>query len=115
MIYICVYISAETEKPAANAEGSPATVDEADSSCSLGEGGESGDIIPGKSQVFAVLEVCLCVLVRHLPALNPALPSTGFQQPSLGRAMCDEACELVADAVQIMGDLVDLCSPQGRL
>ena len=34
------------------------------------------DIIAGKSLVFASLEVCPCLLVRHLPSLNAHLPGT---------------------------------------
>ena len=37
-----------------------------------GEGGSDGDINAGKSTVFAVLEICLCVLVRHVPAIHPS-------------------------------------------
>ncbi len=35
------------------------------------EGGESGEIIPGASVVFATLEVCLCLLVRQHNWLAP--------------------------------------------
>ncbi|XP_063832708.1 HEAT repeat-containing protein 5B-like [Ostrinia nubilalis] len=37
----------------------------------LGEGGPTGDLPPGKSLVFAALELCVCLLVRRLPALSP--------------------------------------------
>ncbi|VVC95114.1 unnamed protein product [Leptidea sinapis] len=37
----------------------------------LGEGGPTGDLAPGKSLVFACLEVCVCLLVRRLPSLSP--------------------------------------------
>jgi hypothetical protein len=33
---------------------------------------------PGKSVVFAALEVCLCALLRQIPSLNPQAPATGF-------------------------------------
>ena len=41
----------------------------------LGEGGDDGHIEPGRSVVFATLEVCLCVLVRHYPDLSPRAAS----------------------------------------
>lgn len=82
----------------------------------IGDGGESGNIIPGKSVVFATLEVCLCVLVRHMPALNPAIPSTGFQISSLRQAaFSDATCQLLATTLQIMTDLPLLCSPAGKV
>ena len=82
----------------------------------LGDGGESGDILPGKSLVFATLEVCLCVLVRHIPNLNPSIPSTGFgtgqgKYAGLG----EHACQLISAALLVMADLPQLCSPAGRL
>ncbi|ESO02529.1 hypothetical protein HELRODRAFT_155831 [Helobdella robusta] len=45
------------------------------------------EIIPGKSLVFATLEVCLCVLVRHIPSLNPAIPSLSSSTSSLSSAI----------------------------
>ena len=41
----------------------------------LGEGGADGHVEPGRSVVFATLEVCLCVLVRHYPDLSPRAAS----------------------------------------
>ena len=44
----------------------------------IGEGGAGGDEMEaGKSVVFATLEVCLCALLRQIPALNPQAPQTG--------------------------------------
>ena len=37
----------------------------------LGEGGEDGRLEAGKSVTFAVLEVVVCVLVRHFPDISP--------------------------------------------
>ena len=45
----------------------------------VGEGGANGDEMEaGKSVVFATLEVCLCALLRQIPALNPQAPQTGI-------------------------------------
>ena len=80
---------------------------------SLGEGGETGDITPGQSVVYALLEVCLCVLVRQLPQLSPTLASTpglGFVVP---KGINEESAELIGRALQILCDLPLLCSPKG--
>ena len=81
---------------------------------SLGDGGEEGDIIPEKSVVYAALEVCLCVISRQIPALNPSAPSTGFQVPTRLTKMSEENCSLVASIVLILADLPNLCSKKGK-
>ncbi|XP_067013409.1 HEAT repeat-containing protein 5B [Anabrus simplex] len=82
----------------------------------LGEGGTLGDITPGKSLVFAVLEVCLCLLVRQLPALNPSPSSSAILRPS-SRILVptEESGKLIAVALTIMEGLPRLCSPQGAV
>lgn len=75
-----------------------------------GEGGTNGELTPGKSVVFAVLEVCLCLLVRHLPVLNP---TPLVSSPQRSYSLSSEAEELVASALDAMSGLPDLCSPQG--
>lgn len=84
-------------------------------SSSLGDGGEEGDIIPEKSVVYAALEVCLCVISRQIPALNPSAPSTGFQVPTRLTKISDENCSLVASIVLILADLPNLCSKNGTI
>ena len=79
----------------------------------LGEGGQSGTIVPGKSMVFATLEVCLCVISKHIPALNPSAPSTGFQVPTRLTKISDESCQLLASVITMMSELPNLCSPAG--
>jgi len=97
------------------ADGNEISTGQVSMSKKIGDGGESGNIVPGKSVVFATLEVCLCVLVRHMPALNPAIPSTGFQISSLRQtAFSDATCQLLATTLQIMTDLPLLCSPAGK-
>ncbi len=80
----------------------------------IGEGGESGDIIPGQSLVFATLEVCLCALLRHLPNLNPASPCLGLGATWKQSKMTEDASQLIGCVVQILGDLPGLCSPAGK-
>ena len=74
----------------------------------VGEGGASGDLTPGKSLVFAVLEVCLCLLVGQLPALNPS-PQTVSPRPQRRPHP-----PLVARALDTMGRLPTLTSPAGN-
>nr|CAD7424523.1 unnamed protein product [Timema monikensis] len=77
----------------------------------LGEGDKSGEITPSKSLVFAVLEVCLCLLVRQLPALNPAPVVTPATRPS--QLPSEGSGRLIASALSTMEGLPRLCSPQG--
>lgn len=80
----------------------------------LGEGEESGELTPGKSLVFAVLEVCLCLLVRQIPALNPNPGGTTAILSQRGYMPCEESGKLIAAALNIMESLPILCSPQGK-
>ena len=41
-----------------------------------GEGGPSGDLLPGTSLAFAALEVCLCLFVKYHPNLDPSSSSS---------------------------------------
>ena len=99
-----------TELYPANQDVTLNTVEELDL---LGEGGEEGDINNGKGFVFSVLEVCLCLIVRQIPELNPTpLVSSTVQvkQPLAGSELGD----LVTCAVTAMEALPDLCSPAGK-
>ncbi|XP_044256431.1 HEAT repeat-containing protein 5B isoform X4 [Tribolium madens] len=80
----------------------------------LGEGGECGDILPGKSLVFSVLEVCLCLLVRQLPSLSPSPNSTIVNSLRIMQTP-DESGRLIASSLACMENLHKLCSPQGAL
>lgn len=77
----------------------------------LGEGESTGDIAPGKSLVFAMLEVCLCLLVRQLPALNPAPLVSAGVRPITHKP--EQSGQLIATTLTIMEQLPKLCSPQG--
>ncbi|KAK2577979.1 hypothetical protein KPH14_008413 [Odynerus spinipes] len=81
----------------------------------LGEGGETGELIPGKSLVFALLEVCLCLLVRQIPALNPNPGSATAILSQKGYIPTEESGKLIASALSIMESLPVLCSPQGAV
>ncbi|XP_043664678.1 HEAT repeat-containing protein 5B isoform X1 [Vespula pensylvanica] len=81
----------------------------------LGEGGETGELIPGKSLVFALLEVCLCLLVRQIPALNPNPGSATAILSQKGYIPTEESGKLIASALNVMESLPVLCSPQGAI
>nr|XP_036233304.1 HEAT repeat-containing protein 5B isoform X2 [Bactrocera oleae] len=94
----------------------------------LGEGGESGEITPGTSHVYAVLEVCLCVFVRQIPSMNPSVASKlstiQFKQELAAKSntsqsffsvLAEDNGMLVAGGLQCVEDLTALCSPKGAL
>ncbi|KAF6204448.1 hypothetical protein GE061_002789 [Apolygus lucorum] len=80
----------------------------------LGEGGSDGILVPGKSLVFAVLEVCLCLLVNQIPNLNPGGPLPPSMSSSSSSANgVGIGGVLVSRALNTMGRLPNLCSPSG--
>ncbi|XP_070152954.1 HEAT repeat-containing protein 5B isoform X1 [Polyergus mexicanus] len=81
----------------------------------LGEGKESGELIPGKSLVFAILEVCLCLLVRQIPALNPNPGGATAILSQKGYVPSEESGKLISLSLNIMESLPILCSPQGAV
>lgn len=90
----------------------------------LGEGGEGGEIVPGQSVVYAVLEVCLCLFVRQIPSMNPSttlrLTNEHLQNQIKINAngtitLAEDNSLLVASALQCLDHLTQLCSPKGAL
>jgi len=90
----------------------------------LGEGGESGKIKPGKSTPFALLEVCLCVLVRYFPDISPraaqsssviAMQARSRARSTRGSALTLEQQSLISSTVNILSQVPGLCSPQGTI
>ena len=86
----------------------------------LGEGGEEGLIKPGQAVSFAVLEVCLAVLVRYLPAVSPraAQSSSVIAMQARGRTrysacLTPDQAGLVGAAVGVVAGLPTLLSPAG--
>lgn len=89
----------------------------------LGEGGETGEIVPGQSVIYAVLEVCLCLFVRQIPTMNPSsntrLTTEHLQNKMKINAngtftLGEDNGMLVANALQCMEGLTQICSPQGK-
>lgn len=84
---------------------------------SLGEGGENGVIAPEKSVVFSVLENCLCLIVRQLPQISPALASstgTVVQNAKCTKKLTEHAATLVLSALKVLVQLPTLCSYAGK-
>ncbi|XP_004627775.1 HEAT repeat-containing protein 5B [Octodon degus] len=78
----------------------------------LGEGGDSGGLIPGKSLVFATMELLMFILVRHMPQLSTKM-SDSPTHLSTKTQLSEESARLVAATVTILSDLPSLCSPAG--
>ncbi|XP_059838165.1 HEAT repeat-containing protein 5B [Hypanus sabinus] len=90
-------------------------VPEEDSLITLGEGGKTGGLIPGKSIVFAALELLMFILVRHLPQLNPKVTDSPSHVLQKTTPMSEESAQLIAITVSILADLPSLCSPSGSM
>uniref|UniRef100_A0A8D0K0N4 HEAT repeat-containing protein 5B n=1 Tax=Sus scrofa TaxID=9823 RepID=A0A8D0K0N4_PIG len=78
----------------------------------LGEGGDSGGLIPGKSLVFATMELLMFILVRHMPHLSTKMSDSPSHTAAKTR-LSEESARLVAATVSILSDLPSLCSPAG--
>ncbi|KAM7078672.1 HEAT repeat-containing protein 5B isoform 3-T4 [Molossus nigricans] len=78
----------------------------------LGEGGDSGGLIPGKSLVFATMELLMFILVRHMPHLSIKMSDSPSHIATKTR-LSEESARLVAATVTILSDLPSLCSPAG--
>lgn len=81
----------------------------------FGEGKDTGGLVPGKSLVFATLELCVCILVRQLPELNPKLTSGPRDKASKPKTLSEEGSRLVAAALVILAELPAVCSPEGSV
>ncbi|XP_067381565.1 HEAT repeat-containing protein 5B isoform X2 [Channa argus] len=88
---------------------------EKDSRPSLGEGGETGELVPGKSLVFAAMELLVFILVRHLPQLNTRVKESPSHVPFRPQRLPEESARLVANTVSILAELPSLCSPAGSM
>jgi hypothetical protein len=80
----------------------------------LGEGGDSGGLIPGKSLVFATMELLMFILVRHMPHLSTKMSDSPSHIATKTR-LSEESARLVAATVSILSDLPSLCSPAGTV
>lgn len=87
---------------------------EKDTQLCQGEGGETGELIPGKSLVFAAMELLVFILVRHIPQLNTRVKESPSHVPLRPQRLPEESARLVANTVSILAELPSLCSPAGE-
>ncbi|KAM6201344.1 HEAT repeat-containing protein 5A [Rhynchocyon petersi] len=81
----------------------------------FGEGKDTGGLVPGKSLVFATLELCVCILVRQLPDLNPKLTGSPGVIATKPRLLSEDGSRLVSAALVILSELPAVCSPEGSI
>ncbi|XP_059208691.1 LOW QUALITY PROTEIN: HEAT repeat-containing protein 5A [Centropristis striata] len=88
----------------------------------FGEGRDTGGLVPGRSLVFAALQLCLSVLVRKLPQLSPKLAGDHSHSVCVcsGPGGCvwtltDSDCRLVGSALCVLSELPSVCSPEGSV
>ncbi|XP_015720420.1 HEAT repeat-containing protein 5A isoform X2 [Coturnix japonica] len=81
----------------------------------FGEGKDTGGLVPGKSLVFATLELCVCILVRQLPQLNPKLTCSPAVQSGKHLLLSEDGSRLVSAALLILSDVPAICSPEGSV
>ncbi|XP_056616442.1 HEAT repeat-containing protein 5B isoform X1 [Triplophysa dalaica] len=78
----------------------------------LGEGGDTGELVPGNSLVFAAMELLVFILVRHLPQLKEKDSDT-VRHPA--QHLSEDSSRLVAATVTALAELPSLCSPAGSM
>ncbi|XP_039103069.1 HEAT repeat-containing protein 5A isoform X5 [Hyaena hyaena] len=81
----------------------------------FGEGKDTGGLVPGKSLVFATLELCVCILVRQLPELNPKLTGSPGVKATKPQVLSEDGSRLVTAALVILSELPAVCSPEGSI
>ncbi|XP_061467578.1 HEAT repeat-containing protein 5A isoform X4 [Rhineura floridana] len=81
----------------------------------FGEGKDTGGLIPGKSLVFATLEMCVCILVRQLPQLNPKITGSPGITTGKPQLLSENGSRLVSAALGILSDVPAVCSPEGSI
>ncbi|XP_069772821.1 HEAT repeat-containing protein 5A isoform X2 [Narcine bancroftii] len=81
----------------------------------FGEGSDTCGLIPGKSLVFATLELTLSILVRQLPQLNPKLVDSPTGSSGKPQLLSEDGIKLVIAALRILSELVSICSPTGSI
>ncbi|XP_044520994.1 HEAT repeat-containing protein 5A [Gracilinanus agilis] len=81
----------------------------------FGEGKDTGGLVPGRSLVFATLELCVCILVRQLPELNPKLTGSPGVKAAKVQILSEDGNKLVSAALIILSELPGVCSPEGSI
>ncbi|XP_013861388.1 HEAT repeat-containing protein 5B isoform X2 [Austrofundulus limnaeus] len=81
----------------------------------LGEGGDTGELVPGKSLVYAAMELLVFLVVRHVPQLNSRVKESPSHAPLRPQRLPEGSERLVANTVSILAELPSLCSPSGGM
>nr|XP_006116426.1 HEAT repeat-containing protein 5A isoform X2 [Pelodiscus sinensis] len=81
----------------------------------FGEGKDTGGLVPGKSLVFATLELCVCILVRQLPQLNPQVTGSPAVKAGKPQLLSESGSRLISAALVILSDIPAVCSPEGSV
>lgn len=71
--------------------------------------------MPGKSLVFAAMELLMFILVRHMPQLSSKVSDSPSHIVAKNQQLSEESARLVASTVSILADLPSLCSPAGNV
>ncbi|TWW78668.1 HEAT repeat-containing protein 5B [Takifugu flavidus] len=79
------------------------------------EGGDTGELVPGRSLVFAAMELLVFILVRHIPQLNTRVKESPSHVPLRPQRLPEESARLVANTVSILAELPSLCSAAGSM
>ena len=89
----------------------------------LGEGEqEGGELKPGLSVSFAILEVCVCLLVRYFPDISPraaqsssviAMQARSRVRSKHGSGLTGDQQSLISATVSVLSQVPALCSPEG--
>uniref|UniRef100_A0A8B9KZP6 HEAT repeat-containing protein 5B n=1 Tax=Astyanax mexicanus TaxID=7994 RepID=A0A8B9KZP6_ASTMX len=88
---------------------------EKESASVLAEGGDTGELQPGKSLVFAAMELLVFLLVRHLPQVNTKASDSPSHLPTKPQPLPEHSNRLVAVTISILAELPALCSPAGSM
>lgn len=75
------------------------------------DGGKDEVLELDKSIVFATLEVCMCLIVRQIPDMNPT-PLVSSTRKLHSNCLNHN---VIATTLNIMAQLPNLCSPNGIL
>jgi hypothetical protein len=77
---------------------------------------QAGRIHAQSSLVFATLEVCLCLLVRQIPQVNPTKsnPIAPLHFRKYGR-LSSESNELIKRAISLLTRVSPLCTSHGAI
>lgn len=82
------------------------------------------NVVPGKSHIYAVLEVCFCLFVRQIPTINPMQSvrlTIEQMQKQWGSSsngiykISQDSGVLISSAIQCLESLTPLCSSKGAL